>query len=60
MSYKKKMGPGLEREYAGIPFNNATIKRMAMQKQQQKQVKDVERYDPNTGKSSMIYKPGRG
>ena len=23
-----KMGPGLEKEYAGIPFNNAAIKRI--------------------------------
>lgn len=38
-------------EYA---FKNPTIDRFIPSK-----VKDVEKYDPKTGKSKMIYKPGK-
>jgi len=60
MTPVQAQGPLNEDELNAVPFKNALAQRMAIMKQQQNQVKDVERYDPKTGKSSMIYKPGRG
>ena len=47
-------GPLNEDELNAVPFKNALAQRMAMQKL----VRDVEKYDPETGKSKMIYKRG--
>ena len=54
-------GPIKRSEYDSIPFRNSaidTLKRVKMNNFSSK-VKDVEVYDPKTGKSEMIYKPAK-
>jgi len=43
-------------EYQSLNFRNKTIDKL---KSAKSIVKDVEKYNPKTGKSKMIYKPGK-
>lgn len=52
---RSKNQPQPKSVYEEYGFKNSTIDRFAPSI-----VKDVERYDPKTGKREMIYKPGRG
>lgn len=60
---KNKTGPIKKAEYDSIPFKNKAIDTMLMNMKRKrmniynKKVKDVEVFDPKTGKSKMIYKP---
>ena len=57
---KGKTGPIKKAEYDSIPFKNKAIDTMKQVRMNiyNKKIKDVELYDPKTGKSKMIYKPG--
>ena len=52
---KPVYGPGKKEEYDAFGFRNNVVDKFS-----ENQVKDVEKYDPKTGKSKMIYKPAKG
>ena len=45
--------------YESYNFKNKTVDLLSQIQPKKKQTKDVEVYNPKTGKSSMIYKPGK-
>jgi len=62
-----KMGPRTFDEYQSLNFRNKTIDKLKSAKSIVKDVekynpktgKSMEKYNPKTGKSKMIYKPGK-